>query len=119
MTVRDLVDLLGLVPLHLEDPDGCRVTSAYCGDLLSDVLAHCQPGAVWFTVQAHMNAVAVADLRDVACLVLVNGVSPDPQTTAKAQSQGINVCGSESSSAELCLRLAGKAPVAVFGDDPI
>ena len=108
MTVEDLVSLLGLDPINLADPATRQVTTAYCGDLLSDVMAHCQGGAVWFTVQAHVNTVAVADLRDVAFIVLVNGVSPDLQTSARAKAQGVNVCGSERSSAALCMQLAGR-----------
>lgn len=110
MTVEALVALLGLDPIHLADAAERQVTTAYCGDLLSDVMAHCQAGAVWFTVQAHVNTIAVADLRDMACIVLVNGVSPDPQTTARAEAQGVNLCGSELSSAALCMRLSGKLP---------
>lgn len=115
MTVEQLVGVLGLDPINLADPASRPVTAAYCGDLLSDVMAHCQAGSVWFTVQAHVNTVAVAELRDVACIVLVNGVSPDPQTAARAKAQGVNVCGSEHSSAALCMLLAGKLPEAPAG----
>ncbi|NLF16386.1 MAG: hypothetical protein GX595_03905 [Lentisphaerae bacterium] len=108
MTVEELVALLGLDPIHLEDPSSRTVTTAYCGDLLSDVMAHCPPGAVWFTVQAHVNCIAVAEVRDIACVVLVNGVSPDPQTAARAAAQGVTLCGSERSSAALCMRLSGR-----------
>jgi uncharacterized membrane protein len=98
---------LGLCPLHVEDEDA-EVTSAYCGDLLSDVMTHAQPDGAWFTIQSHVNIIAVAQLRDVACVVVVNGIAPDPQTVAKARSQGISLCGSEGTSAELCMALAGK-----------
>lgn len=108
MTVAELISQLALDPVHLEDAATRQVTAAYCGDLLSDVMAHCPPGAVWFTVQTHVNTIAVAELRDVACVVLVNGVSPDPQTTAKARAQGVNLCGSERTSAFLCMQLAGR-----------
>ncbi len=108
MTVSELIDALELSPLHVEDEGRAEVTDAYCGDLLSDVLAHAQPDSVWFTVQAHTNIVAVASLRDVACVVVVNGIAPDPQTVVKAREQGVTLCGSRESAAELCLRLAGK-----------
>ncbi len=107
MKLHDIIQLLELDPIQVDDPAAIDVTAAYCGDLLSDVLGHCEPGAIWFTVQAHVNTIAVADLRDAACVVLVNGVSPDPQTVAKAQAQGVPLCGSEKTSAELCMRLAG------------
>lgn len=119
MTVDELIGMLGLDPIHV-DQDGSRaVAAAYCGDLLSDVLAHCEPDSVWFTVQGHINTIAVADLRDVSCVVLVNGVSPDPQTITKAESQGITLCGSERGSAELCMELAGKLAHGVNEDDPL
>jgi hypothetical protein len=105
--LSELIRLLELDPIEVTDADQIEVTAAYCGDLLSDVLAHCEPEAIWFTVQGHINVIAVAELRDAACVVLVNGVSPDPQTVAKAQAQGVPLCGSEKSSAELCMRLAG------------
>jgi hypothetical protein len=105
--LSELIKILELDPIQVDDAESVEVTTAYCGDLLSDVLAHCEPDAIWFTVQGHVNVIAVAELRDAACVVLVNGVSPDPQTVAKANAQGVPLCGSEKSSAELCMRLAG------------
>ncbi|MCK5801380.1 MAG: serine kinase [Lentisphaeria bacterium] len=108
MKLDALINELGLVPIQVDESAEIEVKSAYCGDLLSDVLAHCEPDAVWFTVQGHINVVAVAELRDAACVVIVNGVSPDPQAVAKAQLHGVALLGSEESSAALCMRLAGK-----------
>lgn len=109
MKLTEVIEALELCPLCLpSDESEVEVTGAYCGDLLSDVLAHVQPDALWFTIQGHVNVVAVAQLRDVACIVLVNGVSPDPQTVAKAKSQGVNLCGSDRTSAELCMALSGR-----------
>lgn len=108
MTVKELIDYLGLDPVHVADDGSAEVTGVYCGDLLSDVLAHCPPDSVWFTVQGHINTLAVAELRDVACLVVVNGVSPDLEAVGKAHSQGVTLCGSPASGAELVMKLAGK-----------
>ena len=104
-----MIQELELCPLFVDEGAQDRqVTTAYCGDLLSDVLANVEPDAVWFTIQSHMNIIAIAQLRDVACIVLVNGAAPDPQTVAKAKTQGVNLCGSEKTSAELCMKLAGR-----------
>ncbi len=109
MNLRDLVDTLELCPVCLADgAESAAVSAAYCGDLLSDVLAHAPAQSVWFTIQSHVNIVAVAQLRDVACVVLVNGVAPHPETVAKARAQRVNVCASAATSADLCMRLAGK-----------
>jgi hypothetical protein len=107
MKLNDLINELELSPFCVSDEDP-EVADVYCGDLLSDVLAHLQDGAVWFTIQGHVNIVAVAQLRDAACIVLVNGVTPDPQTVAKARAMGVNICGSDRTSAELCMALAEK-----------
>jgi hypothetical protein len=107
MKLKEVIDLLGLCPIHLAD-ENLDVAEVYCGDLLSDVLAHVHPDSLWLTIQGHMHVVAVAQLRDVSCIVLVNGVAPDPQTVLKAQSQGVNIFGSDETSASLCMKLAGK-----------
>ena len=86
----------------------CEITAAYCGDLLSDVMGNAPADAAWFTIQSHLNIVAVAQLRDIAVVVLINGIEPDPQTLEKAKMLDITICGSEKSSAELCMALAGK-----------
>jgi hypothetical protein len=106
MKLKQVIEFLGLCPVHLAD-ENVEVSAVYCGDLLSDVLAHIQKDSLWFSIQGHMNVVAVAQLRDVACIVLVNGVAPDPQAVVRARSQGVNICGSDETSAALCMKLAG------------
>ena len=110
MKLKKIIDELGLCEVFLanEKAGDLDVLSAYCGDLLSDVLAHVQPHAIWFTIQAHVSVIAVAQLRDVVCVVLTNGAAPDPQAIAKAREQGVNLCSSTESSAALCMKLAGK-----------
>jgi len=69
-----------------------RVAEAgYCGDLLSDVMANSRKGALWLTIQSHQNIVAVAVLRELAAIVLVNGRVPDEETKTKAQGEGIPI----------------------------
>ncbi len=105
MKLEELINLLELSPFCVTD-ENREVSGAYCGDLLSDVLAHLDDGDVWFTIQGHVNIVAVAQLRDAACIVLTNGVTPDPQTVAKARTMDVSICGSEKTSASLCMELA-------------
>lgn len=108
MTLNDIVRELELSPVSVPDDVTVEVTSVYCGDLLSDVLANAEPGALWLTIQGHPNVVSVAQLKDIACVVLVNGTSPDPQTVTKARTHGVPICGSYQTSAELCMALAGR-----------
>lgn len=66
-----------------------EVSGAYCSDLLSDVMAHAQPGDLWITVQVHQNVVAVAVMAELAGIVLVGGMRPDPEALEKASRERI------------------------------
>lgn len=66
-----------------------EIRDGYCGDLLSDVIAHARRGSVWLTVQSHQNIVAVAVLKEMAAIILVNGRLPEEETKKKADEEGI------------------------------
>lgn len=67
------------------------VQGGYCSDLLSDVLAHTQPGDLWITHQRHLNVVAVGKLRDVAGIVFPRGLRPSPDVIARAEAEQVNL----------------------------
>lgn len=105
MNVKKMQNLL-----HLEGMAGMQavdreVTGGYCGDLLSDVMANSLKGSVWLTIQSHHNIVAVAVLKELAAIILVNGRSPDEETKAKAEDEGIPILRSDLSAYELAGRL--------------
>lgn len=109
MKLRDLVSELTLTQYSVDEEKlDTEVRNAYCGDLLSDVMSHVSEDSVWFTVLAHLNIVAVAQLRDIACVVIVNGAEPDRQTIDKAREQCVAIFGSKENSAQLCMKLSGK-----------
>ncbi|MBN1627678.1 MAG: serine kinase [Deltaproteobacteria bacterium] len=66
-----------------------EIENGYCGDLLSDVIANCPVKSVWLTVQTHQNIIAVAVLREIAAIVLVNGKSPDDDARFRADEEKI------------------------------
>lgn len=109
MKLTELINFLELKSYVMaDDAEQSEITAAYCGDLLSDVMAHAPANSVWFTIQSHLNIIAVAQLRDISCIVMVNGIQPDPQTIDKATMLGITICGSDDMSADLCMKLAGQ-----------
>lgn len=61
-----------------------EISDIYIGDLLSFVMANGKEGALWLTVQKHVNVVAVAELNDFAGIVFIQGVFPDKETIEKA-----------------------------------
>jgi hypothetical protein len=65
-------------------PIEAEVKTGYASDLLSDVLANSIEGDLWVTRQTHLNIVAIAVMRDLCAILLVNGLQPDPDTLGKA-----------------------------------
>jgi serine kinase of HPr protein (carbohydrate metabolism regulator) len=105
MRVRDIQSELNLeVAAGINGLDR-EITSGYCGDLLSDVMANAGRGEIWLTIQSHQNILAVAVLKELAAIVLVNGHRPDEDTKARADKEGIPVLLSPGSSFELAGRL--------------
>lgn len=72
-------------PPGLESP----VRGAYCGDLLSDVLARASPGDLWITIHRHRNIVAVATLANLAGIIITGGREPDPDTREAAEKENL------------------------------
>ncbi len=66
-----------------------EITGCYISDLLSDVLAHAEPGVLWLTVQVHRNVVSVAGMKDIAAVLITCGRKPDPTVIVEADEAGI------------------------------
>jgi len=81
------------------------VSGGYVGDLLSDVMANSKKGNLWITRQTHQNIVAVASLKDLAGIVLVQGKEPDADALEKASTEGIPILVTELSSFDVAGKL--------------
>lgn len=89
MTVRDVAEALG-GRIAVGEKDASRsVLGGYVSDLLSDVIANAHEGALWITLQRHSNIVAVAVLKGLAGIVLINGREPEPETVARAAAEHV------------------------------
>lgn len=105
MTVSQIAEKLGLTVFAAPEADR-EITGGYMGDLLSWVMGGAQPGDAWLTIMSNQNVAAVAALSDVACVILTEGVQPDPDLLKKAQVQGINLLGTEKSSFQAAVALS-------------
>jgi predicted transcriptional regulator len=94
MKLHDVVKALGLAVRSGTASLEREVTGGYAGDLLSDVIANSQSGALWITMQVHVNIVAVAVLKDLAGIVLVEGREPADETLKKAAEEDIPILSS-------------------------
>ncbi|HOM62739.1 MAG TPA: DRTGG domain-containing protein [Dysgonamonadaceae bacterium] len=68
--------------------------SAYVSDLLSDVIGKAQPGMLWITSQVHKNIVAVASLKELSAIIVVNEREIDDEVVKHADEEGVVILSS-------------------------
>jgi hypothetical protein len=105
MKLKDVVKEFGLEVKTGPDSLDNEVTGGYASDLLSDVLAHADDGALWVTLHIHQNIVAVASHKGLAGIILVQGRQPEKDTIARAEEENIPIMVSELPAFELVGRL--------------
>ena len=104
MTVKDLIEKMNLTIFCGEENIGNEIKGGYVSDLLSDVMGFAQEGNVWVTLQTHKNVIAIASLKELACVVLVKGNKPDDDMLEQAKDEGIPELGTN----EQTYEVAGK-----------
>lgn len=72
-----------------------EVTGGCASDLLSNVIAIAKPGNVWITMQVHVNIVAVAVLKELAAIIIVQGREPAEDTLRKATEERVTILVSD------------------------
>ncbi|WP_153633236.1 DRTGG domain-containing protein [Prolixibacter sp. SD074] len=105
MNVKDVQQALGLKIFGGEKGLSREVTDGYVSDLLSDAMGNATEGMAWMTLQTHLNVVAIASLKDLAAVILVNGNLPEKDTLAKANEENIPVLGTKLSTFEIAGKL--------------
>lgn len=105
MTLGDLATRLDLKVFTAGSGLDRPVLGGYSGDLLSDVIGHGRKGDLWLTIQVHPNVVAVAVLKELAAIVLVNGRVPAPETIDQAAREGVPLLGTALPAFEIAGRL--------------
>ena len=105
MTLREINAKLNLFVCCGEEKLNQEVTGGYAGDLLSDVMANSKAGNLWITMQVHVNTVAVALLKELSAIVMVQGREPAEDTLKKAREENIVILTSRQSTFEVVGRL--------------
>ncbi len=105
MTVKNLIEEMNLTVFCGEENVDTEIKGGYVSDLLSDVMGFAQEGNVWVTLQTHKNVIAIASLKELACVVLVKGNKPDDDMLEQAQEEGIPVLGTSEQTFEVAGRI--------------
>ena len=81
------------------------VSRGYVSDLMSDVIANSKKGDLWITLQVHINIVAVASMKELSGIILINNRQPEAATLEKAKDENIPLLVSSLPAFELTGRL--------------
>ncbi len=104
MNVKEVIEKLNLNILVEGDCDR-EITDCYIGDLLSWVMGRAPENCAWLTVMGNINAIAVATLADVSCIILVENASLDNDAKAKAEIMGVTILSTEENAYHLATKI--------------
>jgi serine kinase of HPr protein (carbohydrate metabolism regulator) len=105
MKLKEIIEKLQLKVLTGQDKLDVEVTGGYTSDLLSDVIANSKEGNLWVTLQTHQNIIAVAKLKDLSGIIIVNNREPDEDTLQKAKEENVLLLSSEETAFEVSGKL--------------
>ncbi len=106
MKVSELKEKLGFTYGSGESAPDKEVKGCYIGDLLSLAMAKVDLDNAWITIQTNINVVAVASLKESACVIIADGFHIDETVKAKAEAEDIIILESELSAYEIAKKLA-------------
>ncbi len=101
MKLKEIVKKLELSARCGENNLDRDVTGGCASDMLSNVIAYSKKGDVWVTIQVHSNIVAVAVLKELAAIIIVQGREPADDTTQKAKEENVPILVSKLSAYEV------------------
>jgi serine kinase of HPr protein (carbohydrate metabolism regulator) len=107
MILKEIVEKLELEVLTAKDMLDLEVTNGYTSDLLSDVMANTKEGNLWITLQIHPNIVAVAKLKELCGIIIVNKRQPEEETIKKSEEEKVPILRTEDSAFTISGKIYG------------
>lgn len=104
MVISNFAEQLKLYPLFEHNKE-LNIEGVYIGDLLSIVMAKAKQNYVWITIQTHINTIAVAELLDLSCIIVVEGMEVEKETIEKAKELHIPIYKTNESAYEIACKL--------------
>ena len=102
MKVTQMARLLSaktLIEGHFKDQE---ITSAFCSDLMSDVLAFVNENTVLITGLTNPHVIRTSEMLDLKCIVFVRGKVPGEDVIEEAEELGITVLSTEMTAFTSC-----------------
>lgn len=110
-TVKDMLECEVLYGAEVLDE--IEISSCMVSDMMSDVLAFCEPWAVLITGLTNVQSVRTANIADAAAIVYIRGKKPDKTVLELAEEMRIPVLSTEKGMFDVCgiLHAAGLAGI--------
>ena len=89
MKLKEIINYLKLENLTPELNTDIRIIGCYVSDIMSDTFANASEGDLWITQQSHQTIVALASLKRIPAILLVNGKKPISEMVEKAAEEEI------------------------------
>ncbi len=105
MRLSEIKEKLDLRIISGRNSMGGEVTRGYVSDLMSDVIAHAKEGDIWITYQTHVNVVAIAMMKNIAGIILIQDRELIPEAAEKAADVSLPVLCSKESAFEVAGKL--------------
>lgn len=105
MKLKEIVKKLELSVRCGENNLDKDITGGCASDMLSNVIAYSKKGNVWVTIQVHSNIIAVAVLKELAAIIIVQGREPADDTMQKAKEENVPILVSTLSTFEIVGKL--------------
>ncbi len=106
MKITELSEKLGCEIISGNDDDNnISLENVYIGDLLSVVMSKAKEQSIWVTIQTHLNIMAVSELLDISCIIVVEGMEIEAQTIVKSNELQIPILKTKASAYDIACKL--------------
>ena len=100
MTVRELAALIEARNISGSCMDG-EIRGGFMGDIMSRAMAEGFSGMAWITHRADMNALAIAVMKNAACVIFPAGIQPEKAIVQRAETEKMPLLSSEKPAFEI------------------
>ena len=104
MTVQRLIPLIEAQSIAGSGADG-EIRGGFMSDIMSRAIAEGFSGMAWITHRADLNALAVAVMKNAACMIFPEGIRPEENAVRQAQKENVPLLSSKLTAFEIAGRL--------------
>ncbi len=106
MKIKEIAELVEGEVVGSKDNEEYEMTTAFCSDLMSDVLRYSLENTILLTGLCNIQTMRTAEMADLSVVLIGRGKQPDEEMLDLAQESGITIIKSKFSLFRICAILA-------------